>query len=335
MTKVEQPVIGIVNDEPAVLESLRFLLEVAGHAVETFTSAADLLEAETQELTCVILDHHMPHITGLELAERLRAEGWGIPIILIASSPSPTTLLRAAKSGIDRVLKKPADYEDLHNFADATRSSGSSPYPPDADNSHPLIRGLPIFLRTGNTSAGATIESETDFSGWYKYPRNIEIFLCSQFPEAQPYRTNEVEVTSDKETALPKAAPQPNIMPKQSGLMAAASDDDTKPEPVIGSKEASPLTGRDGLTDSGSTITPVTDAEGRLARNGQPALSEKDEAARNAAIHQLIAERAYELWENQGRPHGYDLTDWLEAEQEIKGCLEYGSVPHGGESGED
>jgi hypothetical protein len=88
-------------------------------------------------------------------------------------------------------------------------------------------------------------------------------------------------------------------------------------------------------TVTSSTITPVTDAEGSLAAKARSGLSEKDEAAENAAVHKLIAERAYELWENQGRPHGYDLTDWLEAEQEIKGCLEYGSVPHGGESAND
>ena len=104
MAKAEQPVIGIVHDEATVRESLRFLLEVAGHVVETFTSAADLLEAETQELTCVILDHHSPNMTGLELAERLRANGLAIPIILIAGSPSPYIFLRAAELGIDRVL---------------------------------------------------------------------------------------------------------------------------------------------------------------------------------------------------------------------------------------
>ena len=38
--------------------------------VKMFASAAELRDAETQKLTCAILDHHMPHMTGLELAER-------------------------------------------------------------------------------------------------------------------------------------------------------------------------------------------------------------------------------------------------------------------------
>jgi hypothetical protein len=40
------------------------------------------------------------------------------------------------------------------------------------------------------------------------------------------------------------------------------------------------------------------------------------------AIRKLIAVRAYELWENQGRPHGYDAVNWHQAEQEIMSCIE-------------
>jgi hypothetical protein len=41
----------------------------------------------------------------------------------------------------------------------------------------------------------------------------------------------------------------------------------------------------------------------------------------NEAINKLIAIRAYEIWENQGRPHGYDLLNWQEAKQEILSCI--------------
>lgn len=51
-----------------------------------------------------------------------------------------------------------------------------------------------------------------------------------------------------------------------------------------------------------------------------------DEPTREAAIRHLIAVRAYELWENQGRPHGCDLIYWHQAEQEIMSCMEQSSV---------
>jgi hypothetical protein len=50
-------------------------------------------------------------------------------------------------------------------------------------------------------------------------------------------------------------------------------------------------------------------------------MNKKERATKNAAVRRLIAERAYELWENQGKPHGCDLIHWREAEQEIMECL--------------
>jgi two-component system, LuxR family, response regulator FixJ len=64
----------------------------------------------------------MPEMTGLELAERLRADGSSIPILLITGSPSPTIIARAAELGIHRVIEKPPTEEDLLDFINATRS---------------------------------------------------------------------------------------------------------------------------------------------------------------------------------------------------------------------
>ena len=100
--------------------SLQFLLEVIGHPVETFASAAEFLKAEVHRPACPILDHHMPVMTGLELAERLRADGSGIPILLITGSPSPTIVTRAAEAAINWVLEKPATEGDLLDFIDAS-----------------------------------------------------------------------------------------------------------------------------------------------------------------------------------------------------------------------
>jgi len=46
-----------------------------------------------------------------------------------------------------------------------------------------------------------------------------------------------------------------------------------------------------------------------------------DQQTRNAAIRQLIAIRAYEMWENQGRPRGYNLIHWHQAEQDVMACV--------------
>jgi FixJ family two-component response regulator len=56
---------------------------------------------------CLIVDQHMPGMTGLELAEQLRAEGNIVPIILITGWPSRTVYVRAAELGVEQALEKP------------------------------------------------------------------------------------------------------------------------------------------------------------------------------------------------------------------------------------
>jgi two-component system, LuxR family, response regulator FixJ len=130
MAEVDHPTVAIVDDDAAVRDSLRFLLEVIGHPVDTFASAAEFLKAEQHDHSCLILDYHMPGMTGLELAERLRADGSDIPILLITGSPSPVTAARAAELGIDSVLEKPIADEDLLDFISAARRDrGTIPGP--------------------------------------------------------------------------------------------------------------------------------------------------------------------------------------------------------------
>ena len=120
VSEAMQRKIGVVDDDSAVRDSLRLLLEVMGYLVETFESAIEFLKTDIQSLRCLILDHHMPQMTGLELAERLRADGAAIPILLITGSPSPAIFARAAEIDI-RVLEKPPGDDDLFDFIDASR----------------------------------------------------------------------------------------------------------------------------------------------------------------------------------------------------------------------
>jgi two-component system response regulator FixJ len=121
MTEAERRTVAIVDDDYAVRESLQFLLEVIGYTVEIFASAAEFLQANVRHFACLILDHHMPNMTGLELAQRLRGDGAVIPILLVTGSPSPAICARAAELDI-QVLEKPPGDEDLINFINTVRS---------------------------------------------------------------------------------------------------------------------------------------------------------------------------------------------------------------------
>lgn len=122
MSAATPPRIAVVDDDDAVRASIEFLLQVAGHAVVTFASATEFLESGVHHLSCLILDQHMPHTTGLDLAERLRTNGVGIPVLLITGSSSPDIVARAASLGIERVLEKPPSEEDLFSFINAAMS---------------------------------------------------------------------------------------------------------------------------------------------------------------------------------------------------------------------
>jgi len=122
MTDAERRVVAIVDDDLAVRESLRFLLETIGCPVEAFATADDFLHSRTDHPVCLIVDHNMPHMTGIELVERLRVGGASIPVLLITGAPSPFIVARAAELGISRVLGKPVAEQDLLDFIDAARA---------------------------------------------------------------------------------------------------------------------------------------------------------------------------------------------------------------------
>jgi CheY-like chemotaxis protein len=112
-------VVAIVDDDPAVRDSLKLLLEVAGHEVYAYASAKAFLQDREAQPSCLILDQRMPKMTGLELAARLRDEGAGIPVLLLTAELSPTIAALAGEIDIQRVLEKPAAEGDLLNFVES------------------------------------------------------------------------------------------------------------------------------------------------------------------------------------------------------------------------
>jgi two-component system response regulator FixJ len=109
--------VAVVDDDDAVRDSLRFLLEIAGHAVATYASGAQfLLEAPIDELTCLVVDQHMPDQTGLQLVSRLRAQGVTLPVALITGSPSADLIRLARDLDVAKVMEKPLDDELLLDF---------------------------------------------------------------------------------------------------------------------------------------------------------------------------------------------------------------------------
>lgn len=103
----------VIDDDRAVRDSQRALLMDAGFAVRVFGSGEEVLrEIPRLSPDCVVLDIHLPGMTGFEVLERITAET-SIPVILITGRPGTTTPDNARARGAATILEKPLEADRL------------------------------------------------------------------------------------------------------------------------------------------------------------------------------------------------------------------------------
>jgi len=102
------PVIYLVDDDAALLDSMRWLLESADMKVRACGSAAEFLETyEKSRPGCVVLDVRMPGMGGIELQEQMRRREISVPVIVTSAFGDVSTTVRAMKLGALDFLEKP------------------------------------------------------------------------------------------------------------------------------------------------------------------------------------------------------------------------------------
>lgn len=83
------PLLLLVDDDPAVLASLQFSLELEGFAVDAFASGeAVVARNKLARHACLVLDYRLPGIDGLSLLNLLRERGETCPAVIITSNPT-------------------------------------------------------------------------------------------------------------------------------------------------------------------------------------------------------------------------------------------------------
>lgn len=104
----KQATVYIVDDDPAVRDAMRWLMEQVKLKAKVYSSADEFLSAYSPaERACLILDVRMPGMSGLELQERLNASGALLPIIIITGHGDVPLAVRAMKAGAVEFLQKP------------------------------------------------------------------------------------------------------------------------------------------------------------------------------------------------------------------------------------
>jgi FixJ family two-component response regulator len=101
--------IAVVDDDPRVLESLENLLESAGHATRTFSSADALIGVGLSGIDCLITDIGMPAMDGFELHDVVRKAKPHLPVFLITGRHEIGDQQRAGAKDISGFFRKPFD----------------------------------------------------------------------------------------------------------------------------------------------------------------------------------------------------------------------------------
>jgi len=90
----------LVDDDPAVLASLTFSLELEGFDVEAFDSGESLVaRTKVADAACLVIDYRLPGIDGLSLLSALRERGETCPAVIITSNPTRNVRQRTTDAG--------------------------------------------------------------------------------------------------------------------------------------------------------------------------------------------------------------------------------------------
>lgn len=107
------PIVYVVDDDDAVRDSIRVLLESAGFDVKDYERATFLLADEIPPGSCVIADIRMPQMDGLELQVEIARRNLAISVIIITGHGDVPLAVRAMKAGAVDFIEKPFKEEVL------------------------------------------------------------------------------------------------------------------------------------------------------------------------------------------------------------------------------
>ena len=111
---MSDPVVHIVDDDESARDALAFLLETGDYRVRAYPSAPAFLETlPNAELGVVVSDIRMPEMSGLELAQTLRARDSRFPVIIMTGHGDIPMAVEAMRSGVIDFLEKPFSEERM------------------------------------------------------------------------------------------------------------------------------------------------------------------------------------------------------------------------------
>lgn len=104
----DKPTVFIVDDDPAVRDSLQWLVESVNLPVKAFASGMEFLDSEAPNSSgCLILDIRMPGMSGIDVFEELKSMGAALPVVFLTGHGDVHLAVRAMKAGAFDFVEKP------------------------------------------------------------------------------------------------------------------------------------------------------------------------------------------------------------------------------------
>ncbi len=109
-----RPLIAVVDDDASVCKALGRLILASDLDVATFASGQMLLDSLAwRRPDCIVLDLHMPGLSGMDVLHALANAGWELPVIMITGRDQGTSRTRCLAAGAQAYLPKPLNQAEL------------------------------------------------------------------------------------------------------------------------------------------------------------------------------------------------------------------------------
>jgi two-component system CheB/CheR fusion protein len=121
MAARDDVVVWLVDDVASVRKSVRAVLETTYLAVRDYASAKEFLaDFRPGSTGCLVVDQHMPEMSGIELLQHLSTRGIAPPAIVITGKGNSALRAKAMHAGAAAMLDKPVDGIELIELIEAT-----------------------------------------------------------------------------------------------------------------------------------------------------------------------------------------------------------------------
>mgnify|MGYP006289825383 FL=1 len=206
------PLIHVLEDDPAVRDSLVALLDSWGFSARPFESAAALEAAEPARADALLLDYRLPGSDGLETLRRLRAAAPGTPIMVISAYASAEMAVSALREGAGDVLEKPFEGAELVRrlmallTRDGAEPPADGPFDRLTPREHEVMRAVVAGL--SNKAIARCLGLS---------PKTVEIHRARVMEKTESRNLSELVRKALKAGIDPEAGPAPPGAPARSG----------------------------------------------------------------------------------------------------------------------